>query len=152
MAESRVRAQISALVEPLWDEHKKLREERDKVLAELAGINEEIKEVEKVLRAADPAMFVKEPTKRPGTRQQSKDRIMAAMWASPATTWTQTSLAEKVKLHPTTIRDVLGQLRAEGQVRMIGRMPNPPGKKKGLTPLGFKIAESATADGKSDGS
>ena len=46
MAESRVRAQISALVEPLWEEHKKLRQDRDKVLAELAGINEEIKEVE----------------------------------------------------------------------------------------------------------
>src|SRR5262252_1684870 len=155
-----VRERILALVEPLKEEERLLIEQRDQKQAELGEILSNLREVQKLLRVADPDAYQKEeaqngPAKVTMTKsgktasEDSINRVFRAMWAEPAETWTLQKLADKTGLHVSTVNPSVQILREQGNVRSIGRLAKTKDQ-KGPPPLGFKIAETATPPEASD--
>jgi hypothetical protein len=151
-----VRERIAALVEPLKEEEQLLIEQRDAKQAELGEILNELREVQKLLKVADPEAYQTngpKPKTKSGksTSEESINRIFRAMWAEPAETWTLQKLADKTGLHISTVNPSIQILRARGDVRSIGRLAKTKDR-KGPPPLGFKIAETATPPEADNGS
>jgi hypothetical protein len=143
-----VKERIAALIAPLKSEEAALIEQRDAKQAELAEILEELRQVQRMLRVADPESYAsqKEDGKNGGPSEETVERIFRVMWAEPAKTWTIAEVAGKTGLHSTSVSGAIQVLRQRGDVQNKGRMPKAPGA-MGAAPLGFKIAETATPPG-----
>src|SRR5215471_10844810 len=140
-----VRERILALVEPLKEEEQGLLAERDRLAEELGKINDDLREIQKLLRTADPDSYVKE-TGNGGGPSVSEDvvlRVFRLMWAHPEKHWSVAEISNRMTLHQSSVSNAMQVLRARGDIRPTGRLPRKPGQ-KGTTSMGFKIAEGAT--------
>jgi hypothetical protein len=137
-------ALIAGIVEPLKAEHAKLAERRDELQTQLDEVRAGMNQLEKILRAADPDSYIREPGKNgsSGPSEEAITRLLRAMWAEPARTFTMSILVEKTQMAQSSVSAILQILRQRGDVRSIGRVQKAPGQ-LGQPPLGFKIAEGA---------
>lgn len=141
------RETIQAIVEPLWAKHEELAHERAEIRVQLDLVEDEIKKLERVLRAADPEKFVKETKANENghgnlsgrtVAEATIDRVHKAMWADSHTEHTIGSLAKKLGVSTATVDNAMTELRARGIARATGRVPNPSGKG---SVMAFKIGE-----------
>jgi hypothetical protein len=144
---SEVLSEIAKLAQPLWAKHEELATKRDGIAAELETVNGEIRQIEKVLRAVDPDKFVRENTNSSGVYKDTERNaaiILRTMWQEPHLNYTVTILANKTNLTNSQVQTALQHLRAQGDVRSIGRVAKAPGQ-MGAAPVGYKIADGAVA-------
>lgn len=140
-----LRERIAALVEPLKIEETALVEQRDELQAQLSKVNDDLREVQKLLRVADPEAYAKERSedneKKPS--EETIARILRLMWADPARVWTLNEIADTTGFHSSSVSNAMMVLRQRGDVRSLGRIQRRPGQ-VGPAPLGFKVADAAT--------
>jgi len=140
---------IRALIDPLRSEHATLTKEKQELQVQMDLINEQLRRVEKVLRAADPETYAERKNGKreaPRVSEENIQKLLRIMWAEPHVTHTMGSLAEKTGLSDGTMHYAMAELRARGDVRSVGRIPNPKGKGPGV--MGFRIGEHVVVEEK----
>jgi hypothetical protein len=133
---------IAGILEPLLAKGKELLAERARVKLELDMLDDEIKRVDRIIRAADP-------TTKPGPKTKSKApehrvspqlvaKVLAAAKARGDEAFSADELMAATGMSRGPINYSLRVLRDNDEVRMIGRMPRPDGH-RGQVPYGYKV-------------
>jgi hypothetical protein len=131
---------IAGILEPLRAKHAELVAERARVKLELEMLDDEIKRVDRVIRAADPTTKPGPKTKPPAARvsPQLVAKVLAAAKAHGDQAFSADDLMAATGMTRGPINYSLRVLRDDDQLRLIGRMPRAEGH-RGQMPYGYKV-------------
>ena len=128
---------IAQIIAPLQERRSELLVEREDLMQQVSALNEEVKTIDRVLKAADKVKA--EPTGNdPGVMRASDEAIEKVYQATQKfDQFTVNDIAAVSGMHRSTVTQALKALREREKITLLGRQARQPNE-IGLTPFVYR--------------